>query len=359
MKSPNFHPVRKQLADHLREGISRGRWTGTMPGRDRLARELEINPKTVEAALNLLENEGLLVSRGPGRRRKIVLPDSDSGLAVPLLRVALLVLDSPARGADYMIELRHLLEEAGHTPFFPDKTLHSLGMDVGRVAKFVNQTPADAWVVSAGSREVLEWFSAQPLPAFALFGRRRGLPIASAGPDKGPVFAAVTRHLIGLGHRRISLLCRRQRRQPQPGQPERAYLDTLEAAGIQTGEFHLPEWEESQAGFQQKLESLFRNTPPTALILDEPILYHAAFHYLARRQLRVPEDVSLVCTDHDPGFAWCRPSVAHIRWDYRPVVRRVVRWIHDVARGKDDRRQTLTKAEFIEGGTIGPAPKGR
>ena len=29
-----------------------------------------------------------------------------------------------------------------------------------------------------------------------------------------------------------------------------------------------------------------------------------------------------------------------------------------VAQGKEDRRQTLSKAEFVEGGTVGRAPKG-
>jgi hypothetical protein len=36
-----------------------------------------------------------------------------------------------------------------------------------------------------------------------------------------------------------------------------------------------------------------------------------------------------------------------------------VRWAGNVARGKDDRQQTEFKAEFVEGGTIGPAPRGR
>lgn len=354
MKPLRILTASEQVAEHLRKQLLAGHWESGVPGLLKLAGELQVGKDTVEAAMRILEQEQLLVVQGQGRRRLVA---ARARSVQGSLRIALLVSDSPARAADYMIELRHLLEKAGHTPFFPDKTLLSLGMKLGRVAKFVNQTPADAWMVSAGSREVLEWFSAQPLPAFALFGRRRGLPLAAAGPDKGPVFAAVTRHLIGLGHQRISLLCRRQRRQPQPGQPERAYLETLEAAGIQTGEFHLPDWGESSAQFLQKLETLFHHTPPTALILDEAILYHAAFHFLAKRHLRVPEDVSLVCTDYDPDFAWCRPSVAHIHWDYSPVVRRVVRWANNVARGKNDRRQTLTKAEFIEGGTIGPVPK--
>lgn len=169
--------------------------------------------------------------------------------------------------------------------------------------------------------------------------------------------AAATRHLIDQGHRRISLLCNRQHRLPQPAKAMRDFLDDLEAAGITTGAFNLPDWEESKEGFGNVLDSLFGRTPPTALILDEPFLYHAAHHHLAKLGLRMPEDVSLICTDSDPGFAWCDPSVAHIRWDYRPVVRRVVRWTNNVALGKDDRRQSFTKAEFVEGGTVGPVAK--
>jgi DNA-binding LacI/PurR family transcriptional regulator len=129
----------------------------------------------------------------------------------------------------------------------------------------------------------------------------------------------------------------------------------LAAHGITTGDFNLPDWEESKEGFLTLLDALFSTTPPTALILEEAYLYNAAFHYLAKRGLRVPEDVSLICTDYNPDFTWCEPSVAQIHWDYRPVVRRVVRWAANVSQGKDDRRQTLTKAEFISGGTIGPA----
>jgi hypothetical protein len=345
----------QQLAAHLRSEILQGKWRGSMPGILRLEGEMGVNRNTIDAALQLLEQEGLLVSQGPGRRRKIVLP---IGRVEALgMRVALLVIDSPARGIDYMIDLRRLLEEAGHVSYFPDKTLVDLGMDVRRVAGFVKKTEADAWVVCAGSHEVLEWFAQQETPAFSLFGVRHGLPVAGTGPDKAQPLAEATRRLIALGHRRISFLCRREIRLPEPALGVSAVLGELEAAGIATGAFNLPDWEESKEGFERCLDSLFGPTPPTALILDEPVLFNAGFHHLARRGLRVPGDVSLVCTDGDPGFAWCQPSVAHIRWDYRPVVRRIQRWANNVSRGKEDKRQTLTKAEFVEGGTVGRAPK--
>jgi hypothetical protein len=342
----------EQVAACLREAVGEGRWTGTMPGSKNLAAELGVNAKTVEAALLQLEQEGILASRGRRLGRGIV---SHGEPAKTPLRVALLVLDAVDRGADYMIELRHLLQANGHTPFDPDKTLLELGMETGRVERFVKKTRADAWVVGSASHEVLEWFSAQETPAFALFGRMAGLPLAGTRPDKATSLAAATRCLRGHGHRRISFLCRRHLRLPQPGITARAFLGALEVSGVSTGAFNLPDWEESREGFERILDSLFRITPPTALILDEPFLYHAAVQFLMKRRLRVPEDVSLICTDADPGFAWCQSPVSHIRWEFRPVLRRIVRWANNIARGRDDRRQTLTKAQFVEGGTVGPA----
>jgi DNA-binding transcriptional regulator YhcF (GntR family) len=59
-----------------------------MPSVQRLAAEFSVNCKTAETTLQALENEGLLVGQGPGRRRKIILPEEL--LKPPGLRVAIL-----------------------------------------------------------------------------------------------------------------------------------------------------------------------------------------------------------------------------------------------------------------------------
>lgn len=94
-----------------------------------------------------------------------------------------------------------------------------------------------------------------------------------------------------------------------------------------------------------------------ALIIDEGPLFAAAQQFLAQRRLRVPQDVSLICTDNDPSFEWSKPAIPQIHWDSRPVVRRIVKWAENVSLGKRDLRQTRTPAEFIAGGTIGPAAR--
>ena len=252
---------------------------------------------SVEAALRELEREGLLVPQGHGRGRLIDL--KGGGEPVHGLRVAVLVGDAADLRLDYQIEIAHQLTEAGHKVVYPPRTMSELGMNVHRIARMVENTGADAWQVMAGPREVLEWFSARNLPVIGVFGRRRGLQIAGVGPDKPSAYVAATRMLIGLGHRRIVLLARTRRRLPEPGASERAFLDELIAHGIAAGSYHLPEWEESVEGFHARLESLFQLTPPTALIIDEAPLFAATQQFLAGRRLRVPEDVSLVCTDAD------------------------------------------------------------
>jgi DNA-binding LacI/PurR family transcriptional regulator/DNA-binding transcriptional regulator YhcF (GntR family) len=344
----------EQVAAYLREQILRGTWGGVMPGAPSLAVELGVDHRMIIAAYGLLEKEGLLAPQGAGRRRRVILSENHSA---PALRVRLLLYEDSDREQFCVVDFLHRLLEMGHAAGLASKSLQSLGMDVTRVRRFVENTEADAWVVFAASREILEWFAEQPKPAFAFAGRRRGIPIASVGPDKIPAQREALRRLVALGHRRIVLLVREERRQPGPGSTERAFLGDLKAQGVPTGPYNLPAWKDEMEDFHRCIESLFRHTPPTALLIDGMPLFIAAQQRLARLGILAPRDVSLVCLDPDPAFYWCKPSVAHIHWESKPLVRRMTRWADHVARGRDDRRQSFTKAEFVEGGTIGPVPE--
>lgn len=343
-----------QVADYLRGGILAGRWGGMMPGGHGLAIELGVGVNTVEAALRQLEAEGLLINQG--RRRGRLIRPPEGGIIRAVLRVALLLSEVYDFNDRLVGSLPRELEKGGHLPLDPGKSMHDLKMDPARIARLVRDTAADAWVVVGGSREVLEWFSCQDAPAFAFFGRRTGLRIAGAGPDNVTPVLNATRHMIGLGHRRIVIICRRERRVPSPGNVERAFLEELAKHGIPSGEYNLPDWqEETGAGLRKVLDSLFRTTPPTALILDEAQVLAAVLQFLAQRNIQVPRDVSLFCTFSDPVFDFCVPAMASIRWETKHAARCLLRWAGRVAEGVNDRRQILFPAEFVEGGSIGPA----
>ena len=89
------------------------------------------------------------------------------------LQIRILLYEESDAHDEHTVELRYQLEERGHHVAFATKTLADLKFDVNRVARLVSKTEGDAWVIRAGPRPVLEWFAAQPVPAFAMFGRHR------------------------------------------------------------------------------------------------------------------------------------------------------------------------------------------
>ena len=343
-----------QLSEFLREELLKGRWTGTMPGVHRLAADFQVNRKTVEAALQLLEGEGLLIGQGVGRRRRI---DLSANHDRPSLRVAILLFEPSDNDLSFIVDLKHQLRESGQTVTIAPKTQVELKSDLERIARLVRKHEADAWVILAGSRKILEWFQTQPVPAFALLGRHRNVAIPAAAPNRSPAIRAAVRRLVDLGHRKIVFLGRSLLRLPNPGFDGRAFLHELEAQGIRTGPYNLPDWEDSAEGLIRCLDTLFAVTPPTALLIDEAFLFVAVQQHLARKGIMAPGQVSLICTEYDHAFEWCRPKVAHFRWDSRPMVRRVVRWANQVSPGNQERGKLLATVDFVEGGTIGHPEK--
>ena len=324
-----------------------------MPGIKPLTLELGVNHKTIESAISLLEKEGILVGQGPRRRKKIEM--SGEGFKQSL-RIGILLFEHDDRKLDYMAGILFGLNEAGYTPFILSASLSELGMDVNRVASLVGGTNADAWLVLAGSEEVLSWFANQSLPIFALFGRWGNSSIAGAGPSKAEAYREAARRLLACGHQRIVLLARPQRKLPHPGVPEQAYLSALEDGGIEVSDFHFPLWRNSKEDFYKCLDSLFKVTPPTALIVQEFNLFGAVEQFLGTHGVRVPDDLSLICADSDASFYWRNPSIACFRFDSKSWVRHALRWALKISMGEEYRRQIRSKAEYVDGGTVGPAP---
>ncbi len=348
--------VREQTAEHLRRGIQEGRWSGRLPGVVRLAKECDVSTSVLRGALQKLEAEGVITAGGLGRCRRIVPPEQ-GGAPLRPLRVGLLLHDSINDTDPILWEIQRDLEAAGHIVTIPKKSQIELNYKVSSIICMVTETAADAWIICAGSRELLEWFAGQSIPSIALYGRSGGLALARAGPDKVPAYLDATRQLIALGHRRIVLITLAGRRKPIPGAIERMVLEEIRAHGIGTGPYNLPDWEETPEGFNALLENLFRTTPPTALIIDETQKLIAAMQFLARRHIDVPGQVSLVSPDFDKELSWCHPTIAHMEWNTGQIIRRIVRWVAAVRNGNPDRETINFPATFVPGGSIGPAPQ--
>jgi DNA-binding LacI/PurR family transcriptional regulator len=344
----------EQVADYLREQLMHKAWVGTIPGGQVLARQLGVGRMTIDTALSILEEEGLLVPQGPRRRRRIEIPEE---LVKPsALRVAVLFYERGDETQDLFLRFQNKLKAAGCSVIQAPENLTDMGGRKGRLTRMIKEIEADAWVVIGGLKEVLQCFVQRQIPVFGLYGGYSQLRMAAVGPDQVPAMVAITHRLIGLGHRRIVLL-ESSLTLPDPAPIASAFRDELAAHGITVSNYNMPGWEGGFEGFYRSLDSLFAHTPPTAIIIYSATQYFATTQFLINRGLRVPQDVSLVCIDKDPFFDRFQPSISHVSWNSNLMVNRIVRWANNISQGKEDIRQTKIKAEFIEGGTVGVAPK--
>ena len=157
--------ISELAAEHLRTDLRSGRWGGTLPGVARLAQDLDVSRHTVRTALRRLEAEGVITARGLGRSRGITAVGVNIATRRPL-RVAILrhdarLADTNPQASAILTEIVHSLEAAGHAVSFFNKSQIELRHVVGRIAREMAKTPADAWVIIAGSRPLLEWCANQ------------------------------------------------------------------------------------------------------------------------------------------------------------------------------------------------------
>jgi len=245
-----------QTAEHLRAGFREGRWKGGVPGVIRLAGELGVSREVARAALHQLEKEGTLKAAGAGKRRELV---ANSGEPVRrILRVGILLAQPLEKENGYSLRLfltiKHSIEAMGNECFFASQSLWELDAKPRRVARMVETSHADAWIIYAGTRPVLEWFSAQEIPTLAVGGRAEGLAMEWTRTDLNPPIEAAVDTLAALGHRRMVLLCPGYWRKPVPGPPAAAFLARLAHWKFPVSDYNLPDWEVTPEGLKALLE---------------------------------------------------------------------------------------------------------
>lgn len=360
MQSLQRQTVIEQAATFLRKGLHEGRWNGKLPGVRRLAADLDTSHITVRAALRLLESEGLLKPAAAGRSRSITAKAKKQTAAMrKSLRVAILPLQPPgfgsARSQIFMLRLLTAIEHAGHECFIATQALSQLDSNLRRLARLVRDTSADAWVVYSGSHEVLSWFASKQIPVITIGGHSQHVPVACTRSDYTEALQTVIDSLVAQQHRRVVLICPRIWREPDYHPAARVFLERMAHHGLKTSAYNLPSWTETPEGLNELLLSLFKATPPTALLALDPAVAMAVLLFLSEQGLSVPHDVSLISLTSDPIFAKLQPKIAHVDWEIDPHIRRATHWVRDLARNRADKDTKTIQAIFIPGGTIGPA----
>jgi DNA-binding LacI/PurR family transcriptional regulator len=198
------------------------------------------------------------------------------------------------------------------------------------------QRPGKGWIEGALAR--------RPTGVIAVFSdlnasvrtqlRTRAIPYVVVDPAGEPMHdtpsigatnwnggLAATRHLLGLGHRRVAViggpsdvLCSRARVD--------GYRAAMDAAGVAIqaelvshGPFQVEE------GVRRGRELLRRSDPPTAIITGNDLQALGVYQAAREARLHIPEDLSVVGFDDLPVAQWVGPPLTTVR---QPLVQMAV-----------------------------------
>ncbi|GAB3235284.1 LacI family DNA-binding transcriptional regulator [Glycomyces halotolerans] len=287
-----------QIADHA--GVSIATVSKVVNGRDNVA------PETRELV------EGVIRRYGYRRQKRAVK-------AAPLLEVVFHEL----RGL-YGIEIINGVEEVARQ--------HRLGVVVSELEG--RHTPGRGWVEDVLAR--------RPTGVIAVFTeltaeqceqlRSRDIPLVLLDPagDPDPESAAVgannwngglsaTRHLLGLGHRRIAAITG-----PEHILSARARLDgyraAMDLAGVEVdptlvriGDYQIAD------GRHHTRELLRLSDPPTAIVAGNDGEALGVYQAAAEAGVRIPEDLSVVGYDDLPMAQWNIPPLTTVRQPLREM----------------------------------------
>ena len=159
-----------------------------------------------------------------------------------------------------------------------------------------------------------------------------------------------TRHLIGLGHRRIAFVGDTSDDCPEFQDRYRGYADALAEARLAPSDGLLAASPPSAHGGAAAARQLLRRGCPfSAVFCASDLIALGAMRTLEQRRLRVPANVSVVGFDDLPAVAHTRPALTTIRQDTvlagTAIVSTLLRMIAGEAAGSRLLAPTLVERE--------------
>lgn len=168
-----------------------------------------------------------------------------------------------------------------------------------------------------------------------------------------------TRYLIGLGHKRIALLLPSEH--VRPGRERAAgYRQALTEAGIAVDPDLIRPQKTSVHFAYADIEKLLQAPhPPTAIIVLGTRMLAGVMKTVSTRNLRIPEDLSLISIGDTDLTRFASPPITVVRWDLAELGRAAADLLIEQLNGvKRERPQHISlPTEFIIRGSCAPPKK--
>ncbi|MFC9630584.1 LacI family DNA-binding transcriptional regulator [Streptomyces mirabilis] len=185
-----------------------------------------------------------------------------------------------------------------------------------------------------------------------------GVVSVGAANWQGGVLA--TEHLLSLGHERIGVIGGFRRRM-WGGARVAGYRSALASAGIG----HRPEYVRyggfSETGAHRRMRELLDlPEPPTAVFVCSDRMALGAYQVLSERELRAPDDFSVVGFDDLPESRWATPALTTVRQPLSEMAATALRLLVRMMAGEQpEGTRTELSTRLVERASTGPVPSRR
>jgi DNA-binding LacI/PurR family transcriptional regulator len=353
-----YRSISAQVADILREKMRKETWRNILPGERQLAERLGVSRKTVRKALVILRGEGSVHTLDNRVNTPVPRKLHIRAGAGPVKRIALLLPESIETARTFTVLWINRLMALAHDAGFEMEVMAGwryFGRQVGQsLRRLVDTHPGRCWILSRSHRPLQEWFAGSGELALVSGTALAGVSLPSVDVDHHALCHEAAREFLRRGHRRLALFLEKTEHGGEVA-CERGFRAALSACG-DAGPLVVCRPSRSTAAIIRELARILgMKSPPTGVLLSNPLSYVTAFSYLASRGLRVPRDVSIASRSDEPFLGYLYPPPArHFVSAAKlgaTLFEAVLRLTRDPAAGAFKVRIT---PDLIRGSSIGP-----
>jgi LacI family transcriptional regulator len=184
--------------------------------------------------------------------------------------------------------------------------------DPDKEARYINvllRRRVDGLLISPAKKDSkhLHFLSGQKVPCVVIDRKVEGLKADMVRGDSVDGAYQLTKHLIGLGHRRIALISGPSYVSTAEDRVQ-GYLKALQEYALPVEEQLIRRGEYKQESGYRLVKELLTTEPwPTAIFAANNFIAVGALQALREADLRVPEDIALVCFDDIPQASLIYP----------------------------------------------------
>jgi LacI family transcriptional regulator len=183
------------------------------------------------------------------------------------------------------------------------------------------------------SQESLKGVEEARLPAVLVASGRPAAGLSAVSINDFEASRAMTRHLLGLGHRRIAFI-NGHPNQTASGQRFRGYIEGMTEAGLSVGTDQVAQGYFTYRSGLEAAEKLLDTYRPTAIFASNDDMAAAAMAVAHRKGLDVPGDLSVAGFDDTPLATTVWPELTTVRQPIADMAREAVRLLIEQIRGR-------------------------